>query len=77
MDFRIPSVEVSNDGHCASVRSPNAEDSARLSVVSGEMGAHLVVDPIVAALIEQVEIIFGKELWAGYGNLIGAHRSGG
>lgn len=76
MNFRIPSVKVSDHGHSASVRSPNAEDGARLSVVSGEMGTHLVVDAIVAALVEQVEVVLAKKLGASYGDGIRAHRSG-
>ena len=77
MGFRIPSVKTSDDGHRTSIRSPNAEDGALLSLVRGEMGAQLVVDTIVAALIEQVEIVLAEELRAGYGCGIGAHKSDG
>jgi len=35
------------------------------------MRAHLVVEPIVAALVEQVEVVFSEKLWSGKSGSLG------
>ena len=76
MNFRVPSVKASDDGHGAGIWSPNAEDRATLSIARGKMRSHLVVNAVVAAFVEKIEVVLGKQLWAGDGSVIDTHRSG-
>jgi len=43
-----------------------------LAIVGDKVRAHLVVDAIVAAFVEEVEVVVGEELGAGEGG-ISAH----
>ena len=49
----------------ARIRRPHAEDGAGFAVVRDEMGSHLFVEAIVAALVEEVEILVGEKLGTG------------
>src|SRR5579872_825769 len=64
MSFWIPPVKASYHRYRTRVRRPYAEDGAGLTVARSEMRAHLVVNAIVAALIEEIEVVLGKKLWA-------------
>src|SRR5262252_7826228 len=66
----IPPVEASDQVHVARIRCPNAEDCPLDAVGVENMGTHLVVDPIMAALVEQVIILFTKK-----GNIVTNRRS--
>src|SRR5215469_7904608 len=59
--FGIPAVEAADDGNRTRVGSPDAEDHACLAVGGVWMGAHLVVNAVVAALVKQVEILVGEK----------------
>src|ERR1700690_2038646 len=61
MGLRIPAVEVSDHGNVAGVRSPDAEDDALHSLRFHDVGAHLLVNAIVAALVEQVKIVGSQQ----------------
>ena len=69
MRLRIPSVEAADDRDRPRIRRPYAEDGAGLAVVRDEMGAHLFVDAVVAALVEEVEVLVGEELGRGEGGV--------
>src|SRR5215471_3686541 len=73
--LRIPSIKVSNHRDRARIRRPHAEDCARLSLMRGEMRPHLVVDPIVAALVKEIEVVVGEKLRGT--DSFGAHSSSG
>ena len=57
----IPSVEAADDTHRASIRSPHGEACTRLIAQSGKVRSELFIGAIVAAFIEQIEILFGKK----------------
>src|SRR5215469_13099746 len=65
VSFGIPAVEAADDRNRTSVRSPDAEDHAGLAVGGVGMGAHLVVNAVVAALVKQVEILVGQKFRGG------------
>ena|SRR5579871_2361381 len=71
MRFWIPAVEAADDGDGASVGGPYAENRAGLPVVRSEMGAHLVVNAVVAAFVEKEEVLVAEKLGGGSG--FGAH----
>src|SRR6476620_8799 len=52
----IPTVEISNDRNFTRVRSPHAKAGALLPIHRHSMCAKLLVDTVVAALVEQIEI---------------------
>src|SRR5260370_5813551 len=76
MRLGIPSIEAPHDRNRACIRRPHAEDGARFAIVRDEMGPHLVVHAVVAALVEEVEVLVGQELRRGEGGVRG-HRLGG
>jgi hypothetical protein len=61
----IPSIKAADYGNGTGVRGPDAEDRARLAVVSDEVGAHFLVEAVVAALVEKIQVLVGKKLWCG------------
>src|SRR5580658_663654 len=60
----VPGIETANHRDRPRIRSPHAEDRARRPVVSVEMGTHLLLRAVVAAFVEQVEILLGQKLRA-------------
>src|SRR5579863_5291908 len=62
MRFGIPSIETANHRDRARVGCPHAENSPALAVVGRQVSSHFVVKAVVAALVEQVEIVLGEEL---------------
>src|SRR5450631_2228250 len=71
----VPLVETANDGYGARIGGPYAEHRAGLAIVGEEVGSHLFVEAVVAAFVEEVEILVGKELEGGEGRFR-AHGGG-
>src|SRR5580658_10760719 len=74
MRLGIPPVETAHDRHRTRIRSPHAEHGARFAIVSDKVSPHLFVHAVVAALIEEVQILISKEVWVGEGRF-GRHAS--
>ena len=62
VSFGIPPIEVADNRDRARVRRPHAEDRASLVFVGREVSSYFVVDAIVAALIEEIEIVLGQKM---------------
>lgn len=75
MRLGIPPVETAHDRHRTRIRSPHAEHGARFAIVSDKVSPHLFVHAVVAALIEEVQILISKELGVGESGF-GAHGLG-
>ena len=76
--LRIPPVEAANHRHLASIGRPDAEHGALHSLGLHQVRAHFFVNPVVAALVEQVEILRGQQgdvvsNARGFGCSIGIH----
>src|SRR5579864_1545102 len=56
MGIFVPAVEVADDRDGAGIRGPDTEVSTGVPVDRSEMGAHLFIRPVVAALIEEIKI---------------------
>src|SRR5262245_41282337 len=56
----IPTVEISNNRNFARVRSPYSKAGALLPIHRHTMCAKLLVNAVMAALIEQVEILIAE-----------------
>ena len=70
-----PLIEAADDRDGACVGCPHAEDGAGLAIVGDEMGSHLFVHAVIAALVEEVEVLVGEKLRGGDGGL-GTHALG-
>ena len=66
MSARIPAVKAANHRYLAGIRRPHAEDDAFLPVARNQMSAHGFVQAIVAALVEQVEVLVGEQRHAAW-----------
>ncbi len=78
MRLGIPVIEAADDRDGARVWRPYAEDGASFAVMRDEMGSHLVVHAVVAALVEEIEILVGEELnGVGYGGAGGVGHERG
>src|SRR5271165_469069 len=73
MRLGIPAVEAADHRHRSRIRRPHAEDGAGLALVRGEVRAHLVVNAVIAALVEEVEILVGEKLRGSEGGIL-AHK---
>src|SRR5579859_4107292 len=62
MCFGIPPVKIAHDRNRAGIGRPYAEDSAGLPLMAGQMRTDLVVDAVMAALIEEVQVVLGEQL---------------
>ena len=62
MGLRCPFIEAAHNGDGTRVWGPDAEHRTGLAIVRDEMSSHLFVKAIVAALVEEVEILVGEEL---------------
>jgi len=56
----IPAVEVADDGDIAGVRCPDGEVDAVGAVGAHRVGAELVVEVEVRALIEEVQVVVAE-----------------
>src|SRR5579862_8366487 len=61
MGTMVPSVEASDHIDGTRIGSPNAEAGAVLAVDLEPVGAHLVIDTVVAAFVEKVHIFGGEQ----------------
>src|SRR5260370_20112304 len=59
MGLMVPSVEAADHVDIAGVRRPDTEDRARRAICVREMGAQFVVNAVVAALVEKIEVFLG------------------
>src|SRR6266478_264755 len=66
----MPLVETPNDGHFACIRSPHAEAGSQLAARVHQVHAQLLVHPVMAAFVEQIEVVFCQQ-----GNIV-ANRGG-
>src|SRR5579872_938607 len=62
MRFGIPPVKIAHHRNRAGIGRPYAEDSAGLPLIAGQMRTDLVVNAVMAALIEEVEVVLGEQL---------------
>ena len=69
MGLRAPSIEVSNHRHITGVGGPDAEDGALGPIGFHRMSAHLLVNAIVAAFVEQIKIFRRQQ-----GNVVAYRR---
>ena len=66
--MKLPTTEIER-----AFGRPDAEYCASLAIMRDEVGSHLVVHAIVAALVEEVEILIGEKLRANAGG-VGLHN---
>src|SRR5208282_6876566 len=69
MGLRVPSIEVSDHRYIAGVGGPDAKDGAPGPMGFHRMSAHLLVNAIVAAFVEQIKIFGGQQ-----GNVVAYRR---
>ena len=60
--FRIPGIKAAHHRDRPRIRRPHAEHRPGLVLLRDQMRSHLVVQPVVAALVEKIEILVGKKL---------------
>src|SRR5262249_46845714 len=60
MSPTVPAVPVADDAHALRVRRPYCEDHAAYAVHVRRVRAELVVDPVVRALAEQMQVVVGE-----------------
>src|SRR5580692_11176092 len=77
MRFRVPSVESADHREGSSVGCPHAEDGPSLSIVGNKVRSHFFVKAVVAALVEEIEVLIGQELRGGdsRGTGVWGHRT--
>ena len=77
MCLGIPSVEAADHRNGSRIGCPHAEDGSRLAIVRDQVGSHLVVQAVVAALVEEVEVLVGQALRGGdnRGTGVWGHRT--
>ena len=61
MRLRVPAIKVADHGNRAGVRRPNSKVGARLSRGRGDVRAQLVVNPVVRAFVEEMEVLLGQQ----------------
>ena len=59
--LRGPFVEAANDRDLMSIRRPHTKTSAGLTAASDKVCAHLFVDTVIAALVEEVQVLIRKQ----------------
>ena len=57
----MPVIETANDRDFAGVGGPHAEAGADLASRVDNVRTHSLVDPVMRALVEEVQILFGKQ----------------
>ena len=57
----IPAVEAADHRNLARIRRPDAEGCARFAALRGEVRSQLFVDAVVAAFVEEIEILIGEQ----------------
>ena len=61
---RTPRVKAADYGNQAGVWRPDAEDDSRFAIARDQMSAHGFVHAIVAALVEEIEILIREQRYA-------------
>ena len=61
MRLRVPTIEVADHRNRAGVGRPNSKVSSRLSRDRHEVRAQLVVNPVVGAFVEKMEVLIGQQ----------------
>ena len=59
--LRMPVIETANDRDFTGVWGPHAEAGADFTARVDDVGTHSLVDPVVRALVEEVQILFGEQ----------------
>src|SRR5438477_1125167 len=57
----MPLVETTDDRNFACIRSPHAETGAGFFSRGKDVGAHLLVSPIIAAFVEEIQVLLGEQ----------------
>ena len=57
----VPGIELADDRDRVGVRRPHREVGAALAIDGGRVRAQFLVEPVVIALVEQVEIVVAQE----------------
>ena len=58
--FRIPAIKATHNGYVARIGGPDAEHGSRLAIAGRQMRAHSVVDTVVAAFVEEIEVLISE-----------------
>ena len=65
MAIGVPVVKAANDGDAARVGRPHTKGGAGLTIALDEMSAEFVVQPVVTAFVEEIEVLVGKQAAVG------------
>jgi len=57
----VPAIEIANDGDALGIGRPDGEPGAGTAVEGDEVGTHLLIEAVVAALVEKMEVHVGEE----------------
>ena len=57
----VPAVEVAHDRHRLGIGRPDREVRPLHALMGHDMRAELVIEPVVRALVEEIEIVVGQE----------------
>ena len=60
--FRIPAIKATHNGYAARIGGPDAENGPGLAIAGREMRSHSVVDTVVAAFVEKVEVLISEDV---------------
>ena len=60
--FRVPAIEISDDGDASSIGRPNSEVGSGAVVLLEQMCPELLINPKMAPLAEQMQIIRTEKL---------------
>src|SRR5215472_1529252 len=61
MCLRMPLVEAPKYRDFACIRRPNTERRSPILARASQVCAHLVVDPVMAAFVEEIEVVLGQQ----------------
>ena len=61
MRARIPTIEAAHHGNFARIRRPHAEASAGFPIYAVRVSSKLVVDTVVIAFIEKIDILIRQK----------------
>ena len=61
MRIRIPTIEAAHHGNLTRIRCPHAEAGADFAIYAGEVRSKLVMNAVVIALIEKIDILIRQK----------------
>src|SRR5205814_8004584 len=61
MRIRIPTIEAAHHGNLARIRRPHTEAGADFAIYAGEVRSKLVMNAVVIALIEKIDILLRQK----------------